>query len=178
MKKLPGYTVIELLIVMAIVAMLVIAAIALLDPIEQMKKARDKRILADARELLVSYDRYLAGYQKWPWSEPSVIINDTSLPSSTTEINPDFNLDQDHYFLIERNELRANFLEKDTIKNNELMMSISAYGVPNLCFEPESRAARSGGIGPIKTELNELPSSPDCDAPYGASSQCFVCLPF
>jgi hypothetical protein len=174
-----GLTIIELLIVMAVIALLAITVIVMLQPMEQLKKTRDRRRLADARELIISYDRYMVAYQRFPWDEPGVI--DMTKPSSLVAVTPDFSDSpnpQDHYYLLERNEIKGSFITRKTIVDDDLLVSVSAQGLASICFEPESFNARTGGMAPIKTQLNASLPPHDCDDPYGVSTNCYVCLPF
>jgi prepilin-type N-terminal cleavage/methylation domain-containing protein len=64
-----GYTLVELLIVMAIVAILAVALLAAIDPIEQLKRARDSRTRVYLKELLSATDRFVTGNFLWPWNK-------------------------------------------------------------------------------------------------------------
>jgi len=69
MKKvlIKGFTLVELLIVMALIAILAAALVATLDPIEQINKARDARITNDSAEVLAGIERFYASIQEYPW---------------------------------------------------------------------------------------------------------------
>jgi prepilin-type N-terminal cleavage/methylation domain-containing protein len=62
-----GFTLVELLIVIALIGVLATALVATLDPIEQINKARDSRFKNDAAELLAAIERYYASTQNYPW---------------------------------------------------------------------------------------------------------------
>lgn len=66
-KKLKGFTLVELLIVIALIAILSVAVLATLNPIEQINKARDSRVQNDASEVLSAYERYFAAKSEYPW---------------------------------------------------------------------------------------------------------------
>lgn len=62
-----GFTLVELLIVIALIAILSVAVLATINPIEQANKARDSAQQNDAAEILNAYERYYANSQKYPW---------------------------------------------------------------------------------------------------------------
>jgi len=67
MKK--GFTLVELLIVIALIAILSVAVLATINPIEQTNKARDARVQNDAAEVMNAYERYYASLNRYPWME-------------------------------------------------------------------------------------------------------------
>ncbi|MCJ7793044.1 MAG: prepilin-type N-terminal cleavage/methylation domain-containing protein [Candidatus Marinimicrobia bacterium] len=67
-KYLPkGFTMIELLIVIAVLGVLAIAVLAAINPIEQINRGRDTGSRSDAEQLLSAIDRYNASQMIWPW---------------------------------------------------------------------------------------------------------------
>ncbi len=66
-KKL-GFTLVELLIVIALIGILSVAVLATINPIEQANKARDARVQNDAAEVMNAYERYYASLQTYPWT--------------------------------------------------------------------------------------------------------------
>ncbi len=62
-----GFTLVELLIVIALIAILSVAVLSTINPIEQSNKARDSRVQNDAAEVLNAMERYYASVQKYPW---------------------------------------------------------------------------------------------------------------
>ncbi len=72
-----GFTLVELLIVIALIAILSVAVLATINPIEQSNKAKDSTVQNDAAEVMNSYERYYANAQSYPWmaygvSKPTV----------------------------------------------------------------------------------------------------------
>lgn len=66
-NKLKGFTLVELLIVIALIAILSVAVLATINPIEQSNKARDARVQNDAAEVMNAAERYYASVQQYPW---------------------------------------------------------------------------------------------------------------
>lgn len=66
-KSQSGFTMIELLIVIAILGILAIAVLSAINPIEQINRGRDTGSRSDAEQLLNAIDRYNAfqGYNPW-----------------------------------------------------------------------------------------------------------------
>lgn len=63
-----GFTLVELLIVIALIGVLAVALMATLNPIEQVNKARDSKFKNDAAEVLAAIERYYATQNYYPWS--------------------------------------------------------------------------------------------------------------
>lgn len=64
-----GFTLVELLIVIALISILSVAVLATINPIEQSNKAKDSTVQNDAAEVLNAYERYYANKQSYPWME-------------------------------------------------------------------------------------------------------------
>jgi prepilin-type N-terminal cleavage/methylation domain-containing protein len=67
MKNKTGFTLVELLIVIALIAILSVAVLATINPIEQANKAKDSTVQNDAAEVMNSYERYYTNSQTYPW---------------------------------------------------------------------------------------------------------------
>lgn len=73
-----GFTLVELLIVITILAILSVAVLSTLNPIEQANKATDSRYKNDAAEVLSAFERYYASKQEYPWMDTSFTDEKTS----------------------------------------------------------------------------------------------------
>jgi prepilin-type N-terminal cleavage/methylation domain-containing protein len=70
MKKIlrgDGFTLVELLIVIALIAILSVAVLATINPIEQSNKAKDSTVQNDAAEVMNAYERYYTSKASYPW---------------------------------------------------------------------------------------------------------------
>jgi len=77
-----GFTLVELLIVIALIAILSVAVLATINPIEQSNKAKDSSTQNDAAEVLNAYERYYANASKYPWmvfSDSASLTSDTAV---------------------------------------------------------------------------------------------------
>ena len=79
-----GFTMIELLIVIAILGILAVAVLAALNPIEQINRGRDTGSKSDAEQLISAIDRYTAFVGYYPWQ---ITVTTATLPVGPTEIN-------------------------------------------------------------------------------------------
>ena len=62
-----GFTLVELLIVIALIAILSVAVLATINPIEQSNKAKDSTVQNDAAEVMNAYERYYTVKSTYPW---------------------------------------------------------------------------------------------------------------
>lgn len=137
MKKFKqnGFTLVELLIVIALIAILSVAVLATINPIEQSNKAKDSSVQNDAAEVMNSYERYYANAQSYPWmaygtsgSKPSVesavlLRSDTlgfgicsageTSESADTAVTTCKTTSETPGLLISTDELKAAFMGKD-----------------------------------------------------------------
>lgn len=78
-----GFTMIELLIVIAVLGILAVAVLAAINPIEQINRGRDTGSRSDAEQLLSAIDRYYAGKGYYPWSDGASSLNTSTFGSGT-----------------------------------------------------------------------------------------------
>jgi len=67
LRSQAGFTMIELLIVIAILGILAVAVLSAINPVEQINRGRDTGSRSDAEQLLSAIDRYNAFQGYYPW---------------------------------------------------------------------------------------------------------------
>lgn len=182
MRQQRGFTLIELLIVIAVLGILVVAILSALDPLEQIRKARDSGKKSDSAELLAAYERYFTTYQCYPWETTGVKPCNNSPRYRTTATNPNLSSSTQDYDLINQGELKAQFQNRESVttttpSSERLWVSEQATTrQTSVCYEPESRSGRQGGLGPTRNRLNAAAAT--CAVP-GAypDGTCYVCVP-
>src|SRR3990172_5918549 len=83
MKKISGFTLVELLIVIALLAAIALIVIAAINPIEQANRARDTQFNSDSGQLVSAIERRFASQNQFPWTKvvPATYPNaDTAFP--------------------------------------------------------------------------------------------------
>jgi len=81
-KKL-GFTMIELLIVIAVLGILAVAVLASINPIEQINRGRDTGTRSDSEQLISAIDRFYAAKNYYPWMTNGVSPNTWTDPAGT-----------------------------------------------------------------------------------------------
>ncbi len=167
-----GFTLIEILIVIVLLGILAVAVLSAINPLEQIKKARDSGRKSDAAELLNAYERYYTTFGCYPWD---TLCAGTPLAGT---VNPGFAVGGNSVALINNNELKAQFATRSTVTGLDLWVSEAVGGLVSVCVEPESKSARNGGLGPLKNITNTATAV--CPATYsggGAAAVCYICVP-
>jgi len=189
MRKIKGFTMIELLIVIAVLGILAVAVLSAINPIEQINRGRDTSSKSDAEQLLSAIDRYNASRGLWPWQDdssdpPAVTWGQvtatyprgsacamlTNLSTSTDPNCPG------------TDEVKSAFVNRVTsTKSNALFIEYggSTGDSVYVCFNPQS--------GSFKKEADDRCSSPPTGYPATACGSCpktslgkadnCVCLP-
>jgi prepilin-type N-terminal cleavage/methylation domain-containing protein len=140
-----GFTLVELLIVIALIAILSVAVLATINPIEQSNKAKDSTVQNDAAEVLNAYERYYAAQSSYPWvdvTSPATGTVDTAVylnssmagfglctvtagvaaPTDTCSARNSQGL------LLSTTELKDSFLEKNYTKDPKNVAAAPAVG--------------------------------------------------
>jgi len=142
-----GFTLVELLIVIALIAILSVAVLATINPIEQSNKARDAAMKNDAAEVLAAYERYYASQNYYPWN---VGGTDSTLVIGSTQTT--FGVGQSALpgALIDTSELKSSFMGKKPFQSDakdEDMLVAYHNATTNsnyVCYFPKATANRTG----------------------------------
>ena len=183
-----GFTLVELLIVIAVIGILAVAVMAAIDPIEQLKKSRDTAKLADSRELLGSYQRYYASKNCYPADYLGGCLSTTARDTITSATGTTVNTDMTT--MTTAGELKSTFPDKTNVKKGWLLVTLTTNGDLGVCFPPESKNARSGAlsglynidqttVGSHKPVSITTPDPALCVTPYVPNAYdagCMVCV--
>lgn len=149
-KLQSGFTMIELLIVIAVLGILAAAVLSAIDPIEQINRGKDTASKNDAEQLLSATERYYANKGFYPWhtkttDEPGILVwQDTAKntfvdnAASTELVLTKLSTDE--------NELKNSFVSKITAGSyNDLWIyNAGATGDSTyVCSVAKSKAFRS-----------------------------------
>lgn len=79
-----GFTLIELIIVLAVIGILVVLVIAAFNPLTQLKKTRDARRKSDLRQIKTALALYYSVWGEYPEDSSGSIVGCESPPTSCT----------------------------------------------------------------------------------------------
>lgn len=142
-----GFTLVELLIVIALIAILSVAVLATINPIEQSNKARDAAMKNDAAEVLAAYERYYASQNYYPWN---IGTSDATLVIGSTQTAFGVGTSDNPGSLIVTSELKSSFMGKKPFVSDakvEDMLYVFHNATTNsnyVCYFPKATANRTG----------------------------------
>ena len=148
-----GFTLVELLIVIALIGILSVAVLATINPIEQSNKARDAKFKNDAAEVLSAFERFYASQNVYPWQ--STGVGDTAplnvsvaIGSTDAQFGVGGTGVGENGVLIITSELKESFKGKapfNTPSQEDVMYVYNNGGDVNyVCFVPKASASRTG----------------------------------
>jgi prepilin-type N-terminal cleavage/methylation domain-containing protein len=146
-----GFTLVELLIVIALIAILSVAVLATINPIEQANKARDAKFKNDSAEVLSAFERYYISKGVYPWNDPSVTgyvaINTGITMSSDSQLFGVRGVGNSLGVLITTDELKASFIGKEpwvtgALPADKLEAITDGSSTNYVCFCPKAVANR------------------------------------
>ena len=187
-----GFTLIELLIVIALIGILAVALLSAINPLEQLRKGRDSARKADAAELMNAVERFYASYQCYPW-DLAACDNTVVLAGATDTPTMDLTAAGEIMTqLLAKNELKTQFSDRVNTVGNVSYQKLwvvedgwvsGVAGSVSVCFEPESKTGRSGGLGRMRDQVSFTTSAvvADCSTTNylggGAGALCWICVP-
>ena len=200
-----GFTMIELLIVIAVIGILAVAVLAAINPIEQINRGRDTGSRSDAEQLLSAVDRYYAGKGYYPWTTGANSTNTftgagaaamVELTAADQQIGDDVVEFLNTLASGGASEVKASFVARVTDPAYNYL-SIYNSGVTSestyVCFIPKSASFREEAWFrcsndahddydpslPTDFPLEACPNTPACvtAGTVEAATDCMICLP-
>lgn len=189
-----GFTLVELLIVIALLGVIALIVIAAINPIEQANRARDTRFKSDGAQLVSAIDRYFTSQNEFPWVTSGAVTNNDAAFGFVSASNQgvglcgaDCSVDGS---LITSNELKTEFRNRDFVKattiDKQLFMgkgqgtSQSIYA----CYIPAAKSNRDKAIADGKVYtislLNgtrSLTTACDLAGSDWVTAGCYICIP-
>ena len=194
-----GFTMIELLIVIAVLGILAVAVLAAINPIEQINRGKDTGSRSDSEQLLSAIDRFYAGKGYYPWTTGASSVNTTTyvgapafvqLTSAAQTVGTDAEPMLSNLSTGGTSELKASFVTR-VVDATYNYMSIYNNGVSGsstyVCFTPKSasfreeawrRCTSASGL-PVDFPAAGCPAGATCAgaATADAATGCYICLP-
>lgn len=155
-----GFTLVELIIVIAILGILAVGLLVAIDPIEQLAKARDSNRRRAAVEYLGGLSRYLAVQASYPWGVAGAT---TALTFNT--INGT---------LVSAGELATKFTSQLVttpyvgVNGLTVYAEAASVGKVRVCFSPESKGVKRDPQSKYSSDMNST-----CDP--AATDVCYFC---
>ena len=202
-KKL-GFTMIELLIVIAIMGILAVAVLAAINPIEQINRGRDTGSRSDAEQLISGSDRFYASKGYYPWQLGASSVNYATFRSGGSGFTPLSSagvlVGEDQVAMLTNlssagtEELKASFVSRisDPAQSNTLNLyndGVSGHST-YVCFLPKSQSFRTeawtrcstNGVAntmPVDFPPGGCPNTSSCATAATAANAttCQICLP-
>lgn len=135
LSKSKGFTLVELLIVIALLGALAIGLIAALDPVEMIRRGADTGTRNNTKTLFDAFTRYYVAKGYMPWC--SGVGNCTNVPSGTVAISG--NALSGVTAAIAAGELKSTFQTAAT-KDLTRIYVTGAESTAVVCFLPQSRS--------------------------------------
>lgn len=199
-----GFTLVELLVVVALIGILAVAVLSTINPIEQANRARDAAYKNDAAEIVNAEERFYTTTQAYPWSTTSTPFALGWIDASSAEVGicdatsgcPTAGA------LITGEELRNEFAQRPAFQSTALPVdkmyvgrSDTSSGSVYVCFIPKSNttrntagtattalkagfAAADGSVAVASTGPATCSTAPSGTSTWtDVSNSCLVCVP-
>ena len=138
MKNNRGFTLVEMLIVIAVIGVLAVAVLSAINPVEQMRKSRDTRRRSNGAELMNALERYYATHEDYPEDYSNAAGTGTTCSDAVAARITS----TDIATLVTESELKSEYTDRIDDDDNALY-SAGDFGDSDLivvCFEIESAA--------------------------------------
>ena len=162
-----AFTLIELLIVIALLGALAVGLLAALDPFEQLKKGTDTGVRNTVSEVHGAIIRYYAVRGDMPWESNSIGPIDLSSGYNTVGLQK----------IVETGELKSDF---STLAGGDRLRKITVIGTKEsvtVCFRPESKSFRSDPNTKYDSSGQEVGTGSNiCGQTNSNSFSCYWCV--
>ena len=189
-KLRQGFTMIELLIVIAVLGVLAIAVLSAINPIEQIDKGRDTGDRSDSEQLLSAIDRFYASLQYYPWQDTVGSTQNVGLDTGLLEASAVIVYGNSPPTMLENlentAEVKGGFKARLTSRKKVYLYFSVTDNSAYACFIPASLSFTTEAYNACKSEtqvwgtgLDDLACSADCinaATPKEAKGECYVCL--
>ena len=176
-----GFTMIELLIVIAVLGVLAVAVLSAINPLEQINRGRDTGLRSDAEQILTAIERFYTAQQYYPWQVTVGSPEDDKIDwVALSEATDGTTGVLDKLAQTGTEEIKKSFA--DRLKDPKYKLFIyKKSGTENstyVCFSPRSASfqteaqTRCGGTLPGDWPSSACNNTTDC----GTKGNC-ICLP-
>ena len=185
LRKL-GFTMIELLIVIAVLGILAVAVLAAINPIEQINRGRDTGSRSDAEQLLSAIDRFYASQGYYPWQTGATDTASEDLAWTSAASIADLSAENMLAKLSSGGtaEIKTSFVERvsDPTYNSLYVYNQGTQGDSTyVCFLPKSGSfAEEASTRCVDTDGSGLPDDIDNTTRgiiCGTDTDQYICLP-
>jgi prepilin-type N-terminal cleavage/methylation domain-containing protein len=170
LSRQKGFTLVELLIVIALLGALAIGLLAAIDPFEQLKKGRDTSIRNSVTEFHNASIRFFAIKGELPWGLGLGTAGNQIEALDIT--NETVAIDQ----VIALGELKTNFTSILSQADQErILVSSTAYDDVTVCFMPESKSFRGDPNSKYSENGTEVTDG-SCLSQNADGDPCYWCV--
>ncbi len=161
-----GFTLVELLIVIALLGALIAGILISLDPLEQTRRGQDTALRNTASEFFNALNRYYATKGTFPWGNNTTFSGQT-LNSRMSDINT----------LIDSGELKTNFMQRAGSHVNKIYITSNTPTDLSVCFQPISKSMQKDPLTIYDMNgSSENASSCKSQTTGSSGTNCYMCL--
>lgn len=181
-KIYKAFTMIELLIVIAVLGILAVAVLSAINPIEQINRSRDTGNRSDSEQLISAIDRYYANNGYYPWTTGA---SDTATALAWTKVDTSWKDSGGSTTVLGKlsqtgtEELKASFIDRisATTYNFLYAYNVGSQGSSTyVCFLPKSASFKTDATTRCTGTLpTDYPTTNAC--PGGTPPVYWTCLP-